>query len=141
MATTMMLVEDDRDTLEILSVVLRRKYGDLKLCTAQNGREGVELFKERDADIVITDVNMPEMGGVAMVQAIRGIKPQVQFIFITADAGRATLEHSVGAGFQLDHYIEKPIDYRDLFSAIEQSLAKVTAMAPAGPAGTEAKAH
>ena len=141
MAPTMMLVEDDRDTLDILSVVLRRKYGDLQLCTAQNGKEGVELFKARGADIVITDVNMPEMGGVAMVQAIRGIKPQVQFIFITADAGRATLEHSVGAGFQLDHYIEKPIDYRDLFSAIEESLAKLTAMSLAVPAGTAIKPH
>ncbi|QWV94975.1 response regulator [Geomonas oryzisoli] len=125
MATTMMLVEDDRDTLEILSVVLRRKYADLLLCTAENGRKGVELFKERDVDIVITDVNMPEMGGVAMVREIRGMKPQVQFIFITADAGRATLEHSVGNGFQLDHYIEKPVDYRHLFAAIDETLAKM----------------
>ncbi|WP_224982740.1 response regulator [Geomonas agri] len=138
---TIMLVEDDRDTLDILSVVLRRKYGDLQLYTAENGRQGVDLFKERNADIVITDVNMPEMGGVAMVQAIRGIRPQVQFIFITADAGRATLEHSVGAGFQLDHYIEKPVDYRDLFSAIDQSLAKVLAMQSAPAAGTEVKPH
>ncbi|QXE92478.1 response regulator transcription factor [Geomonas subterranea] len=134
MATTMMLVEDDCDTLEILSVVLRRKYGDLLLCTADNGRKGVELFKERAVDIVITDVNMPEMGGVAMVRAIREMKPQVQFIFITADTGRATVEHAVGGGFQLDHYIEKPIDYRHLFSAIDESLAAVRTQPPDAPA-------
>lgn len=128
MAITMMIVEDDRDSLEILSVVLRRKYADMELCTADNGRKGVELFKEHQADIVITDVNMPEMGGIAMVQAIRELKPGVQFIFITADTGRATLEHSVGNGFQLDHYLEKPLDYGDLFSAIETSVARVQSL-------------
>lgn len=128
MAITMMIVEDDRDSLEILSVVLRRKYADMELRTADNGRKGVELFKEHQADIVITDVNMPEMGGIAMVQAIRELKPGVQFIFITADTGRATLEHSVGNGFQLDHYLEKPLDYGDLFSAIETSVARVQSL-------------
>lgn len=127
MTAKMMIVEDDRDTLEILSVVLRRKYGDLTVSCADNGRMGVELFKKQNVDIVITDVNMPEMGGVAMVQAIRELNPEVRFIFITADTGKATLERAVGKGFTLDHYIEKPVDYKDLFSAIEQSLAELDA--------------
>lgn len=124
-ASSIMIVEDDRDTLEILSMVLQRKFSGVKICTASNGRKGVELFQREKVDIVITDVNMPEMGGVEMVQVIREIKPDVHFIFITADAGKATLEHSIGNGFELVHYILKPVAYQDLFSAIEQSLADV----------------
>jgi YesN/AraC family two-component response regulator len=125
MAAKMMIVEDDRDTREILSLVLRRKYGDMVVCCADNGRTGVELFLKKDADIVITDVNMPAMGGVEMAQAIRELKPGVVFIFITADMGKALLERSLGSEFKLDHYIEKPVDYKDLFSAIEGALAVI----------------
>ena len=62
-----MLVEDDKDTLEILTVVLQRKFSALTICTATNGRNGVELFEKHPVDIIITDVNMPEMGGIEMV--------------------------------------------------------------------------
>lgn len=127
MTAKMMIVEDDCETLEILTLVLQRKYGGMVACTADNGRKGVELFRLHNVDIVITDVNMPELGGVAMVQAIRELKPDVQFIFITADTGKTTLEQSVGTGFRLDHYITKPVDYKDLFFAIESSLAQVCA--------------
>lgn len=127
MKLRMMVVEDDRDTLEILGVVLQRKYADMEIRTANNGRKGVDLFRLENFDIVITDVNMPEMDGIEMVQAIREMKPDVQLIFITADTGRATVEHSVGTGFHLDHYIAKPVDYKDLFVAIDRSLKAVNA--------------
>lgn len=125
MTIRMLIVEDDRDTLEILGVVLRRKYADVEVCTATNGRKGIDLFREGSFDIVVTDVNMPEMGGIEMVQTIRLMKPDVQLVFITADTGRATVEHCVGTGFQLEHYIAKPVDYRDLFLAIDKSLEAV----------------
>ena len=118
-----MIVEDDRDTLEILNVVLRRKFRDASFFTARNGREGVELFKKQQVDLVITDVNMPQMGGAEMVREMRIFKPDTQFIFITADTGKATLEHAIGKGFRLVHYLAKPVAYQDLFNAVEQTLA------------------
>lgn len=121
-----MLVEDDKDTLEILTVVLQRKFSALTICTATNGRNGVELFEKHPVDIIITDVNMPEMGGIEMVQRMRSLKPDVQLIFLTADTGKAALEQSIGEGFELAHYILKPVDYQDLFSAIERSIAEAS---------------
>lgn len=124
-APTILIVEDDSYTLEILGVVIRRKFAGLTVCTAGNGREGVEIFQRQGADIVVTDVNMPKMGGVEMVQAIRQIKPEVRVIVLTADTGKAALEDSLGKGFQLDHYILKPIAYQNLFQAIERCLAEI----------------
>lgn len=117
-----MIVEDDRDTLEILNAVLQRKFSDASFFTARNGREGVELFKKQQIDLVITDVNMPQMGGAEMVREMRALKPDTHFIFITADAGKATLEHAIGKGFRLVHYLPKPVAYHDLFHAVEQAL-------------------
>lgn len=125
-APSIMIVEDDKDTLEILNVVLQRKFGAFPICTASNGRNGLELFKNRDVDIVISDVNMPEMGGIQMAQGIRAIRPDVQFIFITADTGKAALEHSIGHGLERVQYILKPVSYQELFSAIERSVANVS---------------
>lgn len=120
-----LIVEDDPDTLEILNVVLTRRFSGIPVFMAANGRRGVELFDAEPADVVITDVNMPEMNGVEMVREMRARRPETRFVFITADAGRATLEHSVGDGFQLVHYLAKPISYQELFSAVEQSLASL----------------
>ena len=124
-APSILIVEDDSYTLEILCVVIRRKYADLTVCTAGNGREGVETFQRQGADIVVTDVNMPKMGGIEMVQAMRQIKPEVRVIVLTADTGKAALEDSLGKGFQVDHYILKPIAYPSLFLAIESCLAEI----------------
>jgi len=120
-----MVVEDDKDTREILCVVIQRKFNGATICTANNGREGVELFKKQGADIVITDVNMPEMGGVEMVQAIRHLSPDVKVIVLTADTGKDALDASIQRGFQLVHFILKPVAYQSLFLAIDKCLAEI----------------
>lgn len=124
---SVMIVEDDLDTLEILQVVLQRKYAGVEIRTARNGRDGVERFRERKVDLVVTDVNMPLMDGIEMVREIHRMEPGVPFIFITADTGRGTLEQSVGTGVKLVHYILKPVAYHDLFQAIEKALAEAGA--------------
>jgi YesN/AraC family two-component response regulator len=54
-----LLIEDEEVTIELLSIVLSKKFPDLKLHTAANGRMGLELYKKYSPDIVITDINMP----------------------------------------------------------------------------------
>jgi YesN/AraC family two-component response regulator len=122
---SILLVEDDKDTLEILATILPTKFPDVALHTANNGRVGLELFKTHMPDIVITDINMPEMGGVQMANKIKEIKPNVKIIVLTADTGKATLENSVGEGFEIDHYIMKPVNFGLLFAAIEKCLQDI----------------
>ena len=61
---SMLLVEDEELTLYLLSDILTKKYPEIPLYTAINGRRGLELFKSHTPNIVITYINMPEMGGV-----------------------------------------------------------------------------
>jgi YesN/AraC family two-component response regulator len=122
---SILLVEDDKDTLEILSIIIKKKFPAVALHTAINGRAGLGLFKTHLPDIVITDINMPEMGGVQLIGKIRAIKHGTKTIVLTADTGKVDLEHAVGKGFEVDHYILKPVDFGKLFAAIEQCLGEI----------------
>jgi YesN/AraC family two-component response regulator len=122
---SIMLVEDEKDTLELLTNVVTLRFPDVAFHAASNGRAALELFKIHTPDIVITDINMPEMGGVQMVDKIRAVKPDAKFIVLTADSGKATLENAVGKGFEIDHYILKPVHFGLLFAAIEQCISEI----------------
>jgi YesN/AraC family two-component response regulator len=118
----MMIVEDNQDSLEILTVIVHKKFPEITVFTAMNGREGVELFDRHPPDIVLTDINMPEMGGIEMARRIREMKPDTRIIVLTADQGKAALEGPAGTGFEPDHYVFKPVEYQQLFFAIEQCM-------------------
>jgi YesN/AraC family two-component response regulator len=122
---SILLVEDDTATLGILASILPIKFPDVTLYTANNGISGLELFKTRFPGIVVTDINMPEMGGVQMADKIRAIKPDAKIIVLTADTGKIILEEAVGEGFEIDHYIMKPVNFDILFAAIEQCISEI----------------
>jgi two-component system cell cycle response regulator len=122
---SILLVEDEKDNLELLAIILTKKFPDVVLYTAANGKSGLELFKTQTPDIVITDINMPEMCGVKMAYKIRAINPDIKFIAITGNTGKYVLEDSVEKDFVFDHNIVKPVDFSKLFAAIEQCLGKI----------------
>lgn len=51
---------------------------------ASNGYEGIEIFKNHKIDIIITDIHMPLLNGLEMIEEIKKIKPQQSFIVITS---------------------------------------------------------
>jgi YesN/AraC family two-component response regulator len=124
-ALSILVVEDEAITLESLVVTLARKYPDVTIHKADNGRTALELFKTHRPDIVVTDINMPEISGIQLAVKIRELKPDTKFIVLTGDTGKLTLEDSIGNGFKINHYIEKPVDFWDLFAAIEQCLGEI----------------
>ena len=77
-AISLLLVEDDEATLQCLAIILAKRYPQLAVATADNGRAGLELFQGRPAAIVITDFNMPEMDGMEMTGRIRAIRPETR---------------------------------------------------------------
>ena len=123
---SIMIVEDDKDSREILTIILRKRFPDLKIYTAINGREGLALFEKIPADIIISDVNMPVMGGIEMCRAVREIKPETRIMMITADTGKAALDKLIGKGFMVDHYILKPVEFQKLFVAVQQCIEEIS---------------
>jgi YesN/AraC family two-component response regulator len=122
---SLLLVEDDEPTLEFLGKIIAKKYPEITIHTADDGRKGLKLFQAHVPDIVITDCNMPEMHGMQMATNIRAIKPDTMFIFLTGDSGLIDLQDSDEKGLKFDRFIVKPVKLRDLYSAIEQCLGEM----------------
>lgn len=126
-ALSLLVVEDEAITLEALALILAKKYPNVAVHAASNGRAGLELFKTHSPGIVITDINMPEMGGVEMADKMHAINPAAKFIVLTGDPGMLFLGASVGNRFKIDHHIDKPVDFLDLFAAIDQCMSEIGA--------------
>lgn len=107
---TLLYVEDDIDIRESLSEILSRRVG--KLILAKDGIEGLLCFHEMQPDIVITDVKMPNMTGLEMIEGIRESEPDVPIVLTTAF--RESDYFLKAIEFDIDEYILKPIDVQVL---------------------------
>lgn len=113
-------VEDDATHREELKIFLKRRVG--KLFLAADGREGFEMFKKEKPDIVISDLRMPNMDGVELSKEIRKVDKICPIIITTAFSDVETILGAVDAG--IDKYVLKPIDTRELVSALEEVALK-----------------
>lgn len=122
---SILIVEDEAITLELFFITLVKKFPGFAVYKALNGKIGLELFKTYTPDIVITDLSMPEITGIQMAEEIFAIKPDTKFIVITGNMEKIP-EKTVGnAPFQIEHYINKPVDFWDLFTAIEKCVDEI----------------
>lgn len=112
--STILYIEDDDITRENISSYLKRQCKNLY--TAENGQEGLELFKKYEPEIVITDIEMPKLNGIEMSQKIRKISSTTQIIITTAYASQEYLMQAVN--LRLVQYIVKPISLPKLTSAL-----------------------
>ena len=111
---TVLLVEDDQDAAEEIGCFLESRVGTL--VTAADGPSGLAAFEARAPQLVVTDIQMPGMDGLAMVEAIRTRAPQVPVIVTTAFEKIEYLERAIELG--IDRFVPKPIQAAPLEKAL-----------------------
>ena len=99
-------VEDDKEIQQQIFLFLKAKVG--VLCTAFDGREGLESYRKNRPDIIITDIRMPAMDGLEMVKIIRSIDRDIPIIITTAFNEPEYLLKSVDLG--INKFMLKPIN-------------------------------
>jgi YesN/AraC family two-component response regulator len=129
---SILLVEDEEDAMEALSSILVMKYPAVTLYTATNGKTGLHLFKMHTPDIVVTDINLPELNGIQLVEEIRVIKPDTKIIVLSADSGKNSFRINDKDEFGINHFIAKPVIFGLLFASIEQCIAEISHPAEGG---------
>ena len=116
-----LIIDDDAQVREMLRQTLTREGYDV--VGAPNGLEGVKLYREKPADLVITDLIMPEQEGIQTIIELRREFPDVKIIAISG-GGRLDpepyLEIAKGTGVQ--YTFTKPIDRQALLGAIRQLI-------------------
>ena len=110
----LLYVEDEEAIREPFKSMIERHFKQVYI--AKNGEEGLELFRNNDIDIVISDIKMPKMTGIEMAKEIKNINPDVPIIFTTAFGDREYLKEAIELG--ADGYIIKPVDRNKLFARL-----------------------
>lgn len=113
-----LIVDDVSDVTEMLSVLLTHAGYDVS--TASRARDAIALARERQFDVVISDIGMPEMNGYQLAEALRAL-PGYETVPMVAVTGYSMFNdrsRSLTAGFT--EHVTKPIDPRALLELIEQ---------------------
>ncbi|NVN93538.1 MAG: response regulator [Desulfuromonadales bacterium] len=121
---SLLIMEDDTLVCKVIGRMISLTFPDISVYTAENGQVGMELFNEHKPDIVITDINMPDMDGIQVAREIKSIKPETKFIVLTGYSDEKHLDEFREIGF--NDYIVKPINFDSLFAAIEACRIEVT---------------
>ena len=119
---TILYVEDNIDNRTLVRRILLSE--DYILMEATNGAEALKLLENSKPDLILMDINMPDMDGytlTARIKAIPGLG-KVPILALTANVMRGDKEKSLEAG--CDGYIQKPLDIDQLLNEIERFLAR-----------------
>lgn len=119
---TVLLVDDEPLIVDLMERFLAKS--GCKMVKALSGREAIEIFKEKGADLVICDLMMPEMNGWAVGSAIKSICegksiPKPPFLLLTAWSGQQIPSGDLEPN-GIDEVVAKPIDFRKLKSLIDR---------------------
>jgi len=114
-----LIVDDIAETRENVRKLLQFE-ADIEVAgVAKSGKEGIELAQEYDPDVVLMDINMPDMDGISATEAIRGKLPHVQVIILSVQGDPNYMRRAMLAGAR--DFLTKPPMADELISAIRRA--------------------
>jgi PAS domain S-box-containing protein len=120
---SLLYVEDEPTARDVVCTFVRKIFPDIQLYTAENGKEGLERFKDLRPDIVVTDIIMPLMNGIEMARAIKAQNCTTQIIVTSAHSDMEYFIDSIEIG--INRYVMKPIDRDKLITALETCVSTI----------------
>src|SRR6266571_4671114 len=119
---SVLIVDDELSMRQFLTHLFQREGHSLR--DAQNGRDAMAILREHQIDIVISDIKMPDMGGIELLRAARELRPDLEFIMMTAFANvDAAREAFLLGAFD---FIQKPFDNDLLKEIVARALQKIS---------------
>jgi two-component system cell cycle response regulator DivK len=119
MGYTILYIEDNPDNMMLVKRALEAR--GYKLLEALNGLIGVNKAETEEADLILLDINLPDIDGYEVARRIRSSKKlslaYVPIIAVTANALKGDAEKALSAG--CDVYMSKPINIRELWARVE----------------------
>lgn len=117
MAKSILIVDDEQVMREFLSDVLE----DFEVSKAADGDEAIKILKDRDFNLVITDMKMPRVSGEEVVKFAREKYPGMKIIVISGYSSLSSVSNTLGYG--VSAFLSKPFTIKQLREEVEKSLA------------------
>jgi CheY-like chemotaxis protein len=119
MGYNILYVEDNPDNMMLVKRALESR--GYRLLEARNGLEGVAMAEREDVDLILLDINLPDIDGYEVARRLRSNSKHallsVPIIAVTANALKGDAERALEAG--CDVYMSKPINIRELWARVE----------------------
>jgi DNA-binding NtrC family response regulator len=114
---SVLVVDDESGILDTLRILLRNE--GFEVTTAQGGKAGLEQIRSGSHDIILSDVRMPQVSGLEILQAAREQDPMTPVILMTAQASLQSAIAAVNTG--AFYYIQKPFSNDDLVTILRRA--------------------
>jgi two-component system, chemotaxis family, chemotaxis protein CheY len=115
------LLADDSTIMRMVISLHLRRFTGAKITEAVNGREALALLTSEKFDLLLTDINMPEMNGIELVRHVRtGLKSEIPIVIITTKG--EVKDRELGMSLGANSYITKPVSVKDLIMAVVNHL-------------------
>jgi len=111
---SILYIEDEETTQELIKEILEIECREVFV--ASDGQEGLSLYQEKQPDIVLSDIAMPNMDGLEMSEAIKKINPEQPIALFTAFSQSSYIKKAAEIG--IGTYILKPLDEEQFFNSL-----------------------
>lgn len=116
-----LIVEDEKSIVDAVKIAFEFRWPEVSLLAAETGKKGIDLVRKEHPDIVILDINLPDMSGFNVLKEIRGFS-SVPVIILTVRSDDADILRGLEAG--ADDYIVKPFNYLTLLARVRAVLRR-----------------
>ena len=118
--TRRVLIADDEPAMRTLLADLLRKENCEVIARAENGAEAIELYREKQPDIIFLDINMPEVSGIDALKQIREEDKGTFICMVSGDAYPETVKSAVALG--VSGFVVKPLSQSRIHDVISSYL-------------------
>lgn len=124
---TVLIADDSQTALMLVKTTLQRIPG-LEFLAAGNGKEALALMGQKPVDLLVTDINMPEMDGISLVREVRKTKTarELPILIITAKGEDEARDQGLALG--ANAYVLKPLSGKELFDLARKLLEAAPAV-------------
>jgi two-component system response regulator VanR len=117
---SLLYVEDNKRVLNSVKPIFEKLFSKLHL--AIDGIEALEIFKREHIDVIITDLDMPNLGGIELIKEIRRDNKQISIIVLTAHSDTDSLLEA--SNLQIDGYVIKPITLSKILTPLSNAIQR-----------------
>jgi DNA-binding NtrC family response regulator len=115
-----LVIDDEGFTLDLFEYQLTSE--GYEVTTAASGSAGMELVRKQDFDVILTDLNMPDINGIEMVRQAKEVRPNTEIIVVTGDDSTERAVEAIRE--QAFDYILKPVDFDKLFTVVRNAVER-----------------